>query len=389
MAHEQRKKRVCLVRHWYYPYDNHLRRDAEALLAADWEVDVVCLRKKGEKAREVVNGVRVYRMPVEHHRGNPLRYLWEYFAFLLLAFFKLALLSPRRRYRVIEVSNLPDILVFSSLVPRLMGAKVVLYMREQMPETFAVVFGVGEGHLVFRLLRLLQRLSVACADRIIAVGRKGEENLRANGAAAAKISIVENVPDEEVFRPLPSLLPEDGHFRLVTHGALLERYGVQTLIRAVPLLRKEIPHLEVRISGDGEYRPQLETLCRELGVEDQVCFMGRGPFHEMPGVIAWAHVGIVAMHFDVLGLPNKLSEYLAMGRPVVASDLEGFKDYVPEGAALYFRPGDEKDLARCVLELYRDPKKRASVAARGQAAYEQFRWSVTKQKYLAIFEALG
>ena len=161
MADQQRKKRVCLVRHWYYPLDNHLKRDAEALLASGREVDVVCLRKKGEKAKEVVNGVQVYRMPVEHHRGSSWRYLWEYSAFLLLAFFKLALLSLRRRYQVIEVSNLPDVLVFSTLVPKLLGAKVVLYMRDPMPENFAEVFGAGEGHPIVRLLRLLQRATGA------------------------------------------------------------------------------------------------------------------------------------------------------------------------------------------------------------------------------------
>jgi len=388
MADQQRKSRVCLVRHWYYPHDNHLKRDAEALLASGREVDVVCLRKKGEKAREVVNGVRVNRMPVEHHRGSPLRYLWEYSAFILLAFFKLAILSLHRRYQVIEVSNLPDVLVFSTLVPKLLGAKVVLYMRDPMPENFAEVFGAGEGHPMVRLLRLLQRVCIAYSDHVIVVAKTHKDNLTASGVAATRISVVENVPDESIFHPLSPATQENGHFRLVTHGSLLERYGVQTLVRAVPLLLDEIPNVEVWIAGEGEYRPRLEALCREMGVEDRVRFLGWGPFEDMPRIIAGAHVGIVTVQFKVFCLPNKLSEYLAMGKPVVSSAHESFKAYVPEGAALYYRPGDERDLARCVLELYRDPEKRASVAARGHAAYEQFRWSVTKQKYLAVFEGL-
>ena len=394
MGQQQAKKRVCLVRHWYYPHDNHLKRDAEALLASGWEVDVVCLRKKGETAREAVKGVQIYRLPVEHHRDSAWRYLWEYSAFLLLAFANLARLSLRRRYRVIEVSNLPDILVFSTLVPKLLGAKVVLYMREQMPETFASAFGAKERHPFVRILSLLQRLSMAYADHVIVPGKLGKEHFQAGGVPGEKISVIENAPDEDIFRPLaPSLPQENGHFRLVTHGTLLERYGVQTLLRAVPILAAEIPNLEVWIAGDGEYRPALEGLCRELQVEDRVRFTGWLPFQEIPKVISHAHVGVVALNYAAewlpnKWLPNKILEYLAVGKPVIVSGLETYKAYLPEGAALYFRPGDERDLARCVLELYRNPQERAALADRGQAIYEQIRWSVTKEKYLTIFEGL-
>ncbi len=381
------KKRVCLVRHWYYPQDNHLRRDAEALRANGWEVEVICLRNKGEKPREVINKVQVYRLPVEHHRGKAWRYIWEYSAFFFLALAKLALLSLRKRHRAIEVSNLPDILVFSSLVPKLLGARVILYMRERMPEGFALVFGLGEGHPFIRFLRLQQRVCLAYADHIIVVSRMFREHFQAEGAPGEKITVIENVPDDDVFHPLPSATASsDGHFRLMTHSTLLERKGVQTLLRAVPLLLKEIPNLEVWVAGDGEYRPALEGLCQELGVADRVRFTGWLPFGDVPSLISRADVGIVSMNYDAL--PNKLFEYLAMGKPVVASDLEPFKAYVPEGAALYFRSGDEGDLARRVLELYRDPEKGASVAAQGQAVYEQYRWSITKQKYLAVFEQL-
>jgi glycosyltransferase involved in cell wall biosynthesis len=392
VGQQQAKKRVCLVRHWYYPHDNHLKRDAEALLASGWEVDVVCLRKKGEKAREVVKGVQVYRLPVEHHRGSAWRYLWEYSAFLLLAFVQLTLLFLRKRYQVIEVSNMPDILVFSTLVPRLLGTRVVLYMREQMPETFASVFGAKKRHPFVQFLSLLQRLSMAYADHIIVPGTLGKEYFQASGVPGDKISVIENAPDEDIFHPL-TLPQENGHFRLVTHGSLLERYGVQTLLRAVPLLVGEIPNLEVWVVGDGEYRPALEDLSRGLQVEDRVRFTGWLPFTDLPKVISEAQVGVVAVDYaaDWLPnkwLPNKILEYLAMGKPVVVSGLEAYKAYVPEEAALYFRPGDERELARCVLELYRDPKRRAAMAARGQAIYEQIRWSVTKEKYLTIFEGL-
>src|SRR5439155_24949014 len=63
-------------------------------------------------------------------------------------------------------------------------------------------------------------------------------------------------------------------FRLVTHGTLLHRYGIQTLLEAVALLRGRIPGLHLQIIGDGEYRPALERLPAHLELEDVVAFSG-------------------------------------------------------------------------------------------------------------------
>ena len=79
--------RVCIIRHYYYPEDPRSRREAEALAAAGHHVDLLALRKPGEPVREVINGVHVRRLPVQHYRGSLLHYVYEYGAFFTLSFF--------------------------------------------------------------------------------------------------------------------------------------------------------------------------------------------------------------------------------------------------------------------------------------------------------------
>src|SRR5687768_12649774 len=98
---------VCIVRHNYYP-DTHVRRDAEALAGAGYDVSVISLRRPNQPAREMLNGVAVHRLPVQHYRGSVLRYVWEYSSFLILAFLMVSWLHLRKGFRVVEVDNMPD-----------------------------------------------------------------------------------------------------------------------------------------------------------------------------------------------------------------------------------------------------------------------------------------
>src|ERR1700730_5221725 len=110
----------------YFPEEAHVRKNAEALIAAGYEVDVICLRDRGEKAREAVKNARVHRLPLMHKRTSALRYIFEYAAFFAMASWLLTWLQLRRRYSIVEVYNVPDAIVFVALLPRLLGAKVVL-----------------------------------------------------------------------------------------------------------------------------------------------------------------------------------------------------------------------------------------------------------------------
>jgi len=381
-------KRVCIVRQKHWPNKNVVR-NARALVSQGYEVDVFCLRKKGEKARETIQGVNVHRLPLGFRRGSVLWYLFEYSAFFFLTSLILSWRSLRKRYQVIEVDTMPDFFVFITLIPRLLGTKVVLYMYENMPELFISTFKTGPNHIGARLLRFLERISAGYAHRVIVSdGVPYKQVLESRGIPGEKIAVVLNVPDDAIFDPESVDATKNGeHFRLISVSTIVERYGVQTLIRAVPLLIEDIPELRVDVVGDGEYRSELEGLAHDLGVVEHIRFTGMVPLESIPPFIAEADVGVMPMLADV-GLPNKLFEYFALGKPSVASALPSLKLAFDESYVLFYEPDDEKDMARRILELYYSPEKRASMSSNAQAFYRNCNWQVMKHEYLKVYEEL-
>lgn len=260
-------KRICIVRNSYYITMIPNKRNAESLIANGYEVDIICLKKKGEKSEDIINGAKVYRLPLEHHRGGILRYIFEYSVFFFQASWKLAWLYLRRRYQVIEVSGIPDFMVFTTIFPKLLGAKVVFYLLDHTPASFADNFQVDSKNMIIKLLRIVERASAHWADHVISTQSTSKEIIENEGVSNSKISVVLNTPEENIFKYLSSPSKNNNRFCLITHGSLLKKYNVQSLIKAVPLLTREIPKLEVKVVGDGEYRPQLEQLTGSWGRE--------------------------------------------------------------------------------------------------------------------------
>ena len=382
-------RRVCIVRHKHYPAQRNLRRNAETLVKAGYEVDVICIGGKGQRKRETINGVNVHRIIMPYHRGKVFWYVFDYATFFLRSAFKLALLSVKKRYAVVEVHTMPDFLVFVTLFPKLLGSKVILFMFENTPGLFVSSFNTGPNHIVARLLRIIEKVSASYADHVlVSDGLPYKEILESRGIRSEKITVILNVPDDVIFDPKSTPTSRDGnHFRLIVVSSLLKRYGVQTLVNAVPLLLKDIPNLMVDVVGDGEYRAYLEKMTRDLGVERYFNFTGYIRYEDVPFYVARAHVGVAPMIADV-GAPNKIFEYFALGKPSVASALPGLTKMFTDDCVLYFQPNNERDLADRILELYRSPEKRALVGACAQTIHHKYRWSFLKRDYLETYEKL-
>ena len=99
-----------------------------------------------------------------HLRGGILSYAYQYCAFILMSAAVLAWRSLRGRYDLVYVHNMPDILVFSALVPKLFGARVILDQHDPMPEFMRTIFNLEETSFGVRVIRRLEKWSFAYAD---------------------------------------------------------------------------------------------------------------------------------------------------------------------------------------------------------------------------------
>jgi glycosyltransferase involved in cell wall biosynthesis len=397
------KGSVCIVRHSFYPAELNVKREAEALLEDGYDVHVICLRKDGEQPRETVEGVHVRRLPVGHQRGRIGRYLFEYNAFFVLASFELLRLHARCRLRAVQINTMPDYLVFTALLPRLAGAKVVLHMHEPMPELFGTLFPGPRHRRLVGAIGLAERLSLAYADHVLTVTREMRENFGRRGADVAKMTVIVNVPDDRHFQPdrlgriaaRAARIMEDEHrngvFRVLCHGAIEERYGLDLVVRAVARLKDEMPGIQFRFMGEGGSLDRVLALAQELGVAGQVRYLGYVPFETMIEEILAADAAVVPMRrnpYSVLVHTNRMYEYMALGRPVIASRLDSVAAYFPEDSILYFEPGSDADLADRLRHLSAHPEEARQRVRRTRELYEGHRWEHEKQKYLAVYDGL-
>jgi glycosyltransferase involved in cell wall biosynthesis len=381
-------RRVCILRFDYFPQETHVRRNTAALLDAGYEVDLICLRGRDQGKTETVHGVRVHRVALERRRGNVVRYLFEYTAFLALSFFKVAQLHRSRRFDFVEVDSMPEALVFAAAPARWRGAKVALFIFDNMPEIFAYDFDVPMTHPVIRFMKWIERQSVRYADRVIVTHQDALEVLARHGVPRDHFDIVVNSPDESIF-VLPSAVERDrDRFTLVSHGSQLRRYGYDTLVKAVAILGDHIPGLRVEMIGDGKHRSELMELAGKLGVSDRFDFVRWVEFEDIPSRIAAADAAVVPILLE-LALPNKLFEYSAVGVPVIISDLHTLRDYYGDDAVRYFPVADADALAEAILELYRSPERRRALADQARRLYrERYAWSRVKSDYLRVYEKL-
>ena len=293
---------------------------------------------------------------------------------------------------MVQVNTLPDVLVFAAVMPRMLGARVLLDLQECMPEFFAAKFGTGMSHPAVRLIAALEQRSIGFADLVITPTPLLRGAFVARGADPAKVRVVMDSADEDVFRRPPQAGPDPRRFTLVSHGTIDERYGLDTAIAGVALVRTEIPGVHLEVYGAGPDLARLRRLAAGLAVADRVHFSaGFVPFGELVLALASADVGLVAMKRDLfrdLTLAGKMFDFIAMRVPMAVSRTRSVEECFEPGCFELFESGDPASLACAIRRLHADPERRARLAERAFSSTEPYRWRHQRRHYLSTVGSL-
>lgn len=348
----------------------------EALLGAGFEVDVLCMRRPGESSLDVQGRLRIRRLPsLKRKRGSQLRYMAEYGAFLVLGFLVLGFLQVKRSYQVVHVHTLPDFLVFVAAIPKLLGAKVVLDLRECTPEMYQAKYALPAASAVIRGLVAVEQASIRFAHVALTCTDQMRERFIARGAAPDRLLVMLNTANERIFRdpilPDPSELSPEA-FRIVTHGTITKRYGHEVLIRAMAQIAAQAPEARLEIIGHGNEMDRLEALVRSLSLEHCVTLLGYLSTDVMLRHLRAAHCGVVPIlrtEETDLVLTYKMQEYIALGVPTVVTRTAAVEALYDSTCLLFFESGDAHGLARALLRLRQDPPLRRQLAANALHRY--------------------
>jgi glycosyltransferase involved in cell wall biosynthesis len=387
-------KKICMVSYSYYSYDARIPKEAEALVQQGMRVDCICLREKGYARSDVVNGVNIYRLPLGKYRGSStIRYMLAYIFFFVLSFFMVTIFYFKQRYDIIQFHTLPDFIIFTGVIPKIFGAKLLLDMHEIMPEFYMSKFSVGRYHPLIVILKFLEKISVRFADAVIVINEPIKRLLLQRCKFKSAPTVIMNCADDRLFSPdYPPSSGGSEDFNLMYHGTLTPLYGLELAIQAVAKLKDKIPHLKLHIFGNDLEAGDLRKLAEQFGVCGNVIFMGRVPREEIPRYIHQADIGILPTIRDVFidySFSNKLAEYVCTKTPVVATRLKSTLEYFPENAISYFESLNVDELASRIFELYSDPQKRLLQAEEAFQHYQKIRWEVMRKRYIELINLLS
>jgi glycosyltransferase involved in cell wall biosynthesis len=384
-------KRVGLVVLSAYPFDPRPRRTADVLVREGMSVDYICVADGKAPWREKTNGINVFRVPINHQRGGKLGYSYQYSAFILASAAILAARSRRRRYDLVFVNNMPDILVMSALLPKMFGAKVILDLHDPMPELMMTIFGKDPGSKSVRLLKFLEKWSAARANRVLVPNVACRRLLASRSCPEDRIAVMMNSPDESIFTFSAARLRSSLSNKPVVvmyHGTLVERNGLDIAIEAFARLRNQLPRAQLHIYGRATpFLERVMQLAREHDLQKNVLHFGQKPLEQIVSAIDACDVGLIPNRhnaFTHINTPTRIFEYLARGKPVIAPRTAGIQDYFNEASLLFFEPGNAEELARQIEFVSSHPREALTITERGQQVYLAHTWKQEGQTLVRL-----
>jgi glycosyltransferase involved in cell wall biosynthesis len=390
-----RGRRVAVVVFSHYPSDPRPRRAAEALVQLGMEVEVICLKlDEREPRRDLFNGIKITRLPLKRRRGGKCGYVLQYSSFLLASFLLLSLRSLSRRFSLVHVHNMPDVLVFSAVIPKVRGAKVILDLHDPMPELMRTIFGLKPDSAGVRGLEHLEKWSIRFADAVVTVNDACKKLFSARSCPPEKICVVMNAPDEGIFKYRePSRqgrtdCATSRPFAVMYHGSLVERHGLDIAVRALAKVKRAIPNVELRIYGESTaFLEEVLRSIRNSQLQDSVRYFGAKKLEQIVEAIQECELGIIPNRrniFTELNTPTRIFEYLSQGKPVVAPLTPGIRHYFDPQEIIFFELGNAEDLAAKIEYVFAHPEEVERFVRRGQQVYLAHKWSSERMRFVNL-----
>jgi glycosyltransferase involved in cell wall biosynthesis len=282
-------------------------------------------------------------------------------------------------------------------VARAHGAPFVLEIRDIWPDSITAVGALREGRIVHALGKL-ERALYDAADHIVAVGDGYKQNMVAKRVPAAKIDVITNGVDADLFTPRPrddelrarlGFSPET--FVVTFAGTIGMASGLEVALGAAHRLKQQgRDDVAFLLVGDGAVRAELEARARAEGLGN-IVFTGLVARAELPDYLASSDACLVHFRKQALFgtiLPSKLFEDAAMERPILLGFEGEARDLLKRAdCGRAFEPGNDAELAAAALALAGDPAECARLGANGRRyVLEHFDRRRLAHDYLALLE---
>jgi glycosyltransferase involved in cell wall biosynthesis len=388
---------LIIVQNLPVPFDRRVWLECQALVAAGYDVSVVCPKGKGDPAYEVIDTVRLYKYRPYAPGGSRLSFAAEYAYSFLATAWKTLLARRRGRFAVMQACNPPDIFWPIAMALRLADRTSFVFDHHDLcPELFQSRFPDGPW-LPYRGLLALERRTHRTADHVISTNDSYRDiAIRRSGKAPGDVTVVRTGPDPDKLTrgPQDPVLRRGRRFLAAYIGVMGPQDGVDIVVRAAAIVVHEMRRDDIAFTliGSGDCFAELVALRDELKLGDHVDFTGRVPDELVKRVLSTADIGLSPDPKNPLNdvsTMNKTMEYMSFELPVVAFDLRETR-VSAGGAAVYVTPNDVGEYAKAIVNLMDDEQSRARLAAEGRArVVETLAWKHQERAYLGVYERLA
>ena len=383
--------RVCMVVYSFYESDNRVLRYAETLARRGDDVDVIALQKEGKPKCESLKGVNVNRIQKrKKDEKSKFSYFYRLLKFFILSSVLLMWKHIKHPYKLIHVHSVPDFLVFVAVIPKLLGAKVILDIHDVTPELYKTKFNQRKSDLLFKFLIFTERASCSFADHVIIANHLWYKLIVARSVKEEKCTAIMNYPDENIFFKR-TRTRTDNKIIMIYPGSLNWHQGLDIAIKAFARIINNNPESEFHIYGSGpEYNPSLQ-LVAELNLEGTIFIHGTLPLDEIAQIMANADIGVVPKRDDAFGgeaFSTKILEFMSLGVPVIVSKTKIDDYYFNESVVQFFEPDNEQDLSQCIQTLIENEPLRNRQKENALKFVEDFKWGKKSFEYLNLVDSL-
>ena len=348
-----------------FPPDARIEKEARVLIEDGHNVTLICLKGKTRSHK----GIYLIRLPFgESHLPKPLNWIVDYLLYTMVGTAYVYIHSIGKK--AIHIHNPPEFIVPFLLPLKLFGKRVIFDVHDPTPVLAMSRMHKGKDSWLIRLLQLFFDLAVWSADYVITISPQVAKLIM------KKAIVVPNSPGNEFF-----LKPKKPIKKTVIYiGAMVGGRGLELLVKAMEQVDGEL-----LMVGKGELLPKLKKIAPK-----NVEFVGEVPYAKIPAYLQKAAVAVLPFEptpINAIGSPNKLYEYMALGMPIVCTDLPGPKR-IAKGAALFVNYS-ERGFANGINKLLTDKPLAKRLGNNARAiAEKEFRWSKAKEPLLELYRSI-
>jgi glycosyltransferase involved in cell wall biosynthesis len=386
-------KALIFIEDGSFTYDNRVIREANALVAGGWEVTVISPRYRGDPFRKTISRhLRAYYYPKPNAQGAA-GHVIEHGISLIMGFLLTFWVWLRHGFSVLHACNPTDILWIVALPYKAIGKRFVFDQHDLCPELYLSRGDGTEKSFFYKVLMILEKMSFRFSDVVIATNESYKKvAVERGGKLPCDVFVVRNGPDLNKFHavPPPSGLKRKGEVLVGYLGNMNLQDGVEYLLQAAQeiVIRRGRANVRFILVGGGSHRQKLAELSRSMGLEKNVTFTGRVPDDKMLGLLSACDICVQPDPHNPLNdasTMNKVMEYMALDKPVVAFDLKETRVSCGN-AAVYASANDAVDLGEKILSLADDPLCAQGMARLGRERVEKYlSWDHSVPHLLAAY----